>query len=95
MMTVRQRRWVAASLATGLVLLLVFIASFVTGLVLLGHEAFAKPLEKKNDEVQEIRLEHAKAAARVAVDSKVSEWTGEKVDAAAVQRIIELDTRFD
>ena len=28
MMTVRQRRWVAGSLATGLVLLLVFIASF-------------------------------------------------------------------
>ena len=28
MMTVRQRRWVAASLATGLVLVLVFIASF-------------------------------------------------------------------
>ena len=28
MMTVRQRRWVAASLATGLVLALVFIASF-------------------------------------------------------------------
>jgi hypothetical protein len=36
-----------------------------------------------------------KAAARAALDEKVSEWTGNKVDDAGVQGIIAADTRFD
>ena len=35
------------------------------------------------------------AAARAAVDAKVSEWTGTTVDDAGVQDIIAADTRFD
>jgi uncharacterized membrane protein len=35
------------------------------------------------------------AAARAAVDAKVSEWTGKTVDDAGVQDIIAADTKFD
>ena len=35
------------------------------------------------------------AAARAAVDEKVSEWTGATVDDAGVRDIIATDTKFD
>jgi hypothetical protein len=35
------------------------------------------------------------AAARAAVDAKVSEWTGKTVDDTGVQDIIASDTKFD